>query len=42
MVKGDTLYLIAKKYRTTVVKMNALNPKVNLKALQIGKKLRVK
>ncbi|MGE6379971.1 N-acetylmuramoyl-L-alanine amidase [Peribacillus muralis] len=36
VVKGDTFYSIAKKYNTTVAKLQTLNPGVNPNALQIG------
>ncbi|MGW6385120.1 N-acetylmuramoyl-L-alanine amidase [Peribacillus butanolivorans] len=39
IVKGDTLYLIAKKYGTTVDNLKSFNPKVNSHSLQIGQKL---
>ena len=39
VVKGDTLYSIAKKYGTTVANLQTLNPKVDAGSLQIGKKL---
>ncbi|MGE7601682.1 N-acetylmuramoyl-L-alanine amidase [Peribacillus sp. NPDC097675] len=39
VVKGDTLYSIAKKYGTTVAKLQTLNPKVEADSLQIGLKL---
>lgn len=39
VVKGDTLYSIAKKYGTTVANLQTLNPKVDVDSLQIGQKL---
>ncbi|WP_339201719.1 N-acetylmuramoyl-L-alanine amidase [Peribacillus sp. FSL P2-0133] len=39
ILKGDTLYSIAKKYGTTVDYLKSLNPKVNPNSLQIGQKL---
>ena len=39
VVKGDTLYSIAKRYGTTVAKLQTLNPKVDADSLQIGQKL---
>ncbi|MFD4928461.1 N-acetylmuramoyl-L-alanine amidase [Peribacillus butanolivorans] len=39
IVKGDTLYSIAKRYRTTVDNLESLNPKVNPDSLQIGQNL---
>ena len=39
VVKGDTLYSIAKKYGTTVANLQTLNPKMDANSLQIGKKL---
>ncbi|WHY15763.1 N-acetylmuramoyl-L-alanine amidase [Peribacillus frigoritolerans] len=39
IVKGDTLYSIAKKYGTTVDNLKSLNPNVNPDSLQIGQKL---
>lgn len=39
VVKGDTLYSIAKKYGTTVANLQTLNPKVDADSLQIGQKL---
>ena len=35
VVKGDTLYSIAKRYGTTVAKLQTLNPKVDAHSLQI-------
>lgn len=39
VVKGDTLYSIAKKYGTTVSNLQTLNSKVDAGSLQIGEKL---
>lgn len=39
VVKGDTLYSIAKKYGTTVSNLQTLNSKVDAGSLQIGQKL---
>lgn len=39
VVKGDTLYSIAKKYGTTVANLQTLNPKIDPNSLQIGQKL---
>ena len=39
VVKGDTLYSIAKQYGTTVANLQTLNPKVDADSLQIGQKL---
>lgn len=36
VAKGDTLYSLARKYGTTVGKITAANPGVNVRALQIG------
>ena len=41
VVKGDTLYYLAKKYGTTVANLQTLNPKVDAKSLQIGQKLSI-
>lgn len=41
IVAGDTLYKLAIKFGTTVAKLKALNPEVNVMALQIGDTLLV-
>lgn len=40
--KGDTFGSIAARLRTTVAKLEALNPKVNPTTLQVGQKIRTK
>jgi LysM repeat protein len=40
--KGDTFGSIAARLRTTVARLEALNPKVNPTALQVGQKIRTK
>lgn len=41
--KGDTLSAIAKKYKTTVVKLMKLNPTIkNANVISVGQKVRVK
>lgn len=40
--KGDTLWQLSKKYGTTVDILLQLNPNVDVKKLQIGKKMQVK
>ncbi|MEC2266516.1 LysM peptidoglycan-binding domain-containing protein [Bacillus subtilis] len=39
VVSGDTLYKIANEYGTTVAKLKALNPEIDVLALQIGSTL---
>ncbi|MFN3917192.1 MAG: LysM peptidoglycan-binding domain-containing protein [Flavobacteriales bacterium] len=38
---GDSLYVISKKYNTSMDKIKALNPNVNFNKLQIGTKLKI-
>lgn len=42
IVQGDTMWNLAQKYRTTVDKLKALNPKVDPGRLVIGSRLRVR
>lgn len=39
---GDTLEAIAIRFRTSVDKLDALNPKVDPNALRIGQRIRIK
>lgn len=37
--RGDTLYALAQRYRTTVTAITALNPGINPNALQVGERI---
>ena len=39
--EGDTLYLLARKYQTTVPAITLMNPGVNPYNLQVGMKLKI-
>ncbi len=41
IVKGDTFWELAKKYKTTVNQLKKLNPKIKPEALEIGSKVKI-